>query len=296
MPTLVSSPRPDTTYLNVGHTGLNEASLPNWIVRHRLRAVYLIHDLIPLTHPQFCRDGEAQKHKLRMSNVLTSAAGVIGNSRATLDDLAAFARNQGLAMPPSVAAWLGAEDFPSNPQPKREGKPHYVVVGTIEGRKNHQLLLDVWRDIVTERGQDAPLLVIIGQRGWQAGRVFEQLDRRGELKGNVLELAACDDDDLAEWIAGARALLMPSFAEGFGLPVVEALQLGTPVIATDLPVYREIAGELPVYLDPTDKAAWKSAVESFAGRQQDGPMPKFDASTWEDHFRTVEAWLKTLGV
>ena len=106
--TLATSPRPGSIYLNVGHTGLNEPSLPEWIARHRFRAVYLIHDLIPLTHPQFCRDGEAEKHKLRMNNVLASAAGVIGNSQATVDDLADFADKQQHSMPPSVIAWLGA--------------------------------------------------------------------------------------------------------------------------------------------------------------------------------------------
>ena len=294
--TVKTSPRLGCLYLNVGHTGLNEPSLPTWIARHRLRAVYLIHDLIPLTHPQLCRDGEAEKHKLRLNNVLASAAGVIGNSQATVDDLAGFAERQGHSMPPSVVAWLGAEDFPHDPRPKIGGKPHFVVVGTIEGRKNHQLLMDVWRDIVADRRQEAPLLVIIGQRGWQANEVFDQLDRPGELEGHVLELGSCDDDDLAGWIAGARALLMPSFAEGFGLPVMEALQLGTPVIATDLPVYREIAGDRPVYLGPTDKAGWKSAVESLAGGPQSKKMPDFRAPTWQDHFSTVEAWLKMLSV
>ena len=292
--TLTTSPRPSSIYFNVGHTGLNEPSLPGWIARHRLRAVYLIHDLIPLTHPQFCRDGEAEKHKLRMDNVLASAAGVIGNSQATVRELGKHAEKQGYSMPPSVVAWLGAEDFPHDPQPKSGGKPHFVVVGTIEGRKNHQLLLDVWRDIVADQGQEAPLLVIIGQRGWQAEDVFERLDRPGDLKGHVLELGTCNDDDLAEWIAGARALLMPSYAEGFGLPVMEALQLGTPVIATDLPVFREIAGDRPVYLDPTDKAGWKSAVESFAGAPRSGKAPDFRAPTWQEHFTTVEAWLKKL--
>lgn len=292
--TLVASPQPGSIYLNVGHTGLNEVSLPNWIARHGLRAVYFIHDLIPLTHPQFCRDGEGEKHELRMNNVLTSAAGVIGNSQATVDDLANFAEQQGHPMPPSVVAWLGAEDFPPDPKPRNAGKPHFVVVGTIEGRKNHQLLLDVWRDIVAERGEGAPLLVIIGQRGWQANEVFEQLDRPGELEGHVLELGRCNDEELAGWIAGARALLMPSFAEGFGLPVMEALQLGTPVIATDLPVYREIAGDRAVYLPPADKAGWKSAIESLTDSQQPEKNSDFRAPTWQDHFATVETWLKRL--
>ncbi len=291
-----NSPRPGAIYLNVGHTGLNEPSLPRWIERHRLRAVYLIHDLIPLTHPQFCRAGESEKHERRMSNVLASAAGVIGNSQVTIDEFAAFARERGKPMPPSVSAWLGGADLPLNSKPRHVSRPHFVVVGTIEGRKNHQLLLNVWRKIVAERGSDAPSLVIIGQRGWQADSVFDQLDRPGELEGHVLEFGACDDDELAGWIAGAEALLMPSFAEGFGLPVIEALQIGTPVIASDLPVYREIAGEGPTYLDPTDEAVWKRTIEAFSDRADRpiAPPPAFHAPTWQEHFEKVDGWLSTL--
>lgn len=283
-------------YLNVGHTGLNEASLPKWIARHRLRAVYLVHDLIPLTHPQFCRHGEAGKHRARMENVLTSAAGVIGNSQATLDDLADFARHRQLPMPPSIVAWINGSPRPSQQQPRTLSRPHFLAVGTIEGRKNHQLLLEVWRKLVADLGRDAPELLIVGRRGWRADHVFDQLDSLGELGGRVHELGACDDDELVGWMRGARALLMPSFAEGFGLPVVEALQLGTPVIASDLPVFREIASDLPLYLNASDAGGWERAVRAFIGDAQErsrqlARMQNYRAPDWTEHFSTVEHWL-----
>jgi glycosyltransferase involved in cell wall biosynthesis len=296
---LARRPRRGAIYLNVGHTGLNEASLPAWIARHRLRAVYLVHDLIPLTHPQFCRDGEAEKHRARMENVLTSAAGIIGNSRATLDDLAEFARDQQLAMPPSIAAWITGSAHPSEHQPRNHSRPHFIAVGTIEGRKNHQLLLDVWRKLVADLGQDTPDLLMVGRRGWKADHVFDQLDDLGELKGKVHELGACNDEELSDWMRGARALLMPSFAEGFGLPVVEALQVGTPVIASDLPVFREIAGDIPNYLDASDAQGWERLIRVFIGdsperSRQLTRMRNYRAPGWSDHFSTVERWLTSL--
>ena len=133
---LMRRPKPRAVYLNVGHTGLNEKTLPRWLARHQLRAVYLIHDLIPLTHPEFCRDGEAQKHRRRMVNVLASAAGAICNSKATLDDLWAFAAAEGLPRPPSIAAWISGNPIPFSGQPKTLSKPYFIAVGTIEGRKN----------------------------------------------------------------------------------------------------------------------------------------------------------------
>ena len=294
-----SQPRPGTIYLNVGHTGLNEPSLPSWIDRHGLRAVYLIHDLIPVTHPQFCREGEAEKHLRRMENVLASASGVIGNSQATLEELAAFALARGFRMPPSVAALISAGPAPSTVQPRNLSRPHFIAVGTIEGRKNHQLLLDIWRRLVAELGDQAPMLLLVGQRGWQAEGVFEQLDEPGDLQGHVQELRECGDAELAGWIAGARALLMPSFAEGFGLPIVEALRMGTPVIASDLPAFREIADDIPAYAEPTDLDRWEGLVRRFMADTPErvwqlAQMRDYVPPTWAQHFATVEAWLRSL--
>jgi glycosyltransferase involved in cell wall biosynthesis len=286
-------------YLNVGHTGLNERSLPSWIKRHQLRAVFLVHDLIPLTHPEYCRDGEAVKHRQRMYNVLESAAGVIANSQATLNDLSRFAKQMGLPMPMSVTAWISGAQFRTKLPPPNRG--HFVAVGTIEGRKNHQLLLNIWRKLVAEHGENAPTLVIIGQRGWQADRVFSQLDRLDSLQDYVVELGSCSDDELAAWMSTARALLMPSFVEGFGLPVFEALELGTPVIASDLAVYREIAGDIPTYIDPHNEGSWARTIEAFCEdsperNRQVAATAGFRAPTWRDHFRKVESWLQTLRV
>ena len=292
-------PRPDMIYLNIGHTGLNEQSLPAWIARNRIRAVYLVHDLIPLTHPEYCRAGEADKHALRMGNALASATGIIGNSQATLTELAAFGHARGMAMPPSVAAWLGGAALPPDIRPPVLPGPYFVTVGTIEGRKNHLLLLQVWQRLVAALGPTAPTLLVIGQRGWEADDTMELLDRLARHDGQVRELGRCDDDALAGWIAGARALLMPSFAEGFGLPVIEALALGTPVIASDLPVFREIAGNIPTYLDPLDEPGWERAVRAFVGEDPDrlrqlALMQGYRAPEWAGHFETVEAWLQSL--
>jgi hypothetical protein len=89
-------------YLNVGHTGLDKDGFQRWVRTADVRPVYLVHDLIPITHPEFCRPGEQDKHRQRMRTVLTTAAGVIGNSQATLDELTAFARTEALPSPPAL--------------------------------------------------------------------------------------------------------------------------------------------------------------------------------------------------
>lgn len=287
------------TYLNIGHTGLDAPGLADWLAEQEWKPVFLVHDLIPISHPEFCRPGEAGRHQQRMRTVLASAAGVIANSGATRDALSEFARREGQPDLPCQVAWLASPDqLPAAAMPP-PGRPTFVMVGTIEGRKNHLLLLHLWEKLVKELGPATPKLVLIGQRGWEADEVFALLDRSPRLKGYVRELGRCDDATMFGWLDQARALLMPSFVEGFGIPVIEALQRGVPVIASDLPVFREIAGDIPHYLDPLDGQGWEAAIRAYCGDAPDrsrqlAAMPTFRAPNWKDHFAKVDGWLATL--
>jgi glycosyltransferase involved in cell wall biosynthesis len=296
---LLRRPGTGSTYLNVGHTGLNDEGLVQWIAARQLKAVYLIHDLIPITHPETCRPGESERHRERMRNALRSASGLIGNSQATLDELALFASREGLAMPPSLVAWIAGHAPRSRPLRRAAPSPFFIVLGTIEGRKNHGLLLAAWDRLVAEDGTAAPRLVIVGGRGWQADDVVRRLDDLGMLAPFVEERAECTDQELTGLIADATALLMPSRAEGYGLPLIEALALGTPVIAADLPVYREVVGSLPTYRRPDDVDGWVDAIRSFLrdgteGQRQAERLTRFRAPDWPAHFAKVMPWLHSL--
>lgn len=287
-------------YLNIGHTGLDSGGFRQWVDRSHVRPIYLVHDLIPITHPEFCRAGEAERHRERMRTMLTTAAGIIGNSQATLDELSFFANAARLPKPPMLASWLGVDPLPPPEARRPSERPTFVVLGTIEGRKNHLMLLRIWSRLVQRLGNDAPRLLIIGQRGWEADEVFATLDRNAQHGGHVRELNDCSDQDLAHHLASARALLFPSLAEGFGLPLVEALSFGVPVIASELPAFREIAGNGPDYLDPRDEAAWEAAIMDYAQADSGARAAQlkrikgFRAPGWNDHFKAVEEWLSTL--
>jgi glycosyltransferase involved in cell wall biosynthesis len=288
-------------YFNLGHSGLHRVGLAPWLERTHQRPVYLVHDLIPLTHPEYCRVGEGRRHRARMEMLLRSGAGVVTNSQTTLDELCEFARQRSVACPPAVAAPLGPADLQFNPElapPLR--KPYFVMLGTIEPRKNHFLLLHLWRQLVAETGEQTPHLVIIGQRGWECENVVDLLERCGVLRGFVHELSGCSDTELAQYLGHAQALLFPSFAEGYGMPLIEALALGTPAIASALPAFREAAGDVPEYLDPLDGPAWARAVRDYAApasARRDAQLQRlatFRPPTWEGHFRRVEALLESL--
>jgi glycosyltransferase involved in cell wall biosynthesis len=280
---------------------LDSPGFREWTAQAEVRAAYLVHDLIPITHPQFCRAGEAIRHRERMRTVLTTAAGVIGNSQATLDELTAFAATEALPQPPAVAAWLGLDPFPLPRQLPAPDRPVFVALSTIEARKNHLMLLQIWSRLIDRMGNLAPRLLIIGQRGWEADKVFELLDHDEKLRGHVIELNRCSDQELAAHLASARALLFPSLAEGYGLPLIEALALGTPVIASNLPVFREIGGDIPEYLEPLDSSGWEKAIldylrpESATREAQVQRMGGFQPPSWSRHFEIVERWLSSLG-
>jgi glycosyltransferase involved in cell wall biosynthesis len=287
-------------YLNVGHTGLDEAALPGWIARNRIKAIYLVHDLIPITHPEFCRDGEDEKHRRRMRNVLASATGVIGNSHATLADLRRFAGEFGVAVPSHVAAWIAGQNAPIDAAAAPAiRQPYFLVLGTIEERKNHILLLRIWCGLVASLGDGAPRLVVVGQRGWKAEAALGLLAEKGALADHVVEFGHCRDDELARLIRHARALLIPSLAEGFGLPLIEALQLGTPVLANRLPAFEEIAAGIPTFVDAADERAWERHIVDFMTDcperlRQLAAMGGYSPPNWQAHFAKIERWLDGL--
>ena len=291
----------DRLYLNVGHTALQKPGYVEWTRTAGVRPIYMIHDLIPITHPEYCRAGEAERHALRVGNMLASAAGIIANSQATLDSLAAFAKDVSMPTPATIAAPLGTnlkhggDDAATTPE-----RATFVMLGTIEARKNHLLLLQIWARLVREHGDRAPRLLVIGQRGWECEQVFGLLDRSELLRGAVVEIGGCSDAELDGHLRGARALLFPTLVEGYGLPLIEALALGTPVIASDLPVFHEVGQQVPDFIDPLDGPAWHLAVLDYA--RTDSPMRQiqlarlahFRTPRWIDHFARVDAWLGSL--
>jgi glycosyltransferase involved in cell wall biosynthesis len=257
--------------------------------------VCLIHDVIPIEFPEYALPGQNEKHRKRIDTAAALADAVIVNSTVTRQGFAPYLARAGRA-PPVVVAPFGVDlpaASPAGPRPVKP--PYFVCVGTIEARKNHLLLLNLWRQLAEALGDAAPRLVLIGQRGWETENAIDMLERCPALRGVVFERANVPDDEAARLVKGAQALLLPSFAEGFGFPMVEALALGVPVLCSDLAALRENGGDVPEYLDPLDGVGWRGAVIDYAlpasprRAAQLGRLSGWRAPSWQDHFAAVEA-------
>ena len=281
-------------YLLVSHHHLER-----WRAIARLKAdtgarfVCFIHDLIPLDDPGYTRPSQTRRHRRRIATTAALADAVIVNSQATR---AALLRHLGgeRSIPVAVAP-LGI-DLVDLPPAQPAEPPYFICLGTVEARKNHGLLLDLWGRLAAERGERTPRLVLVGQRGWGSEVVARRL-AEGPLA--IAEQQDMPDRHAARLLHGARALLLPSFAEGFGLPVAEALALGVPVICSALSALHETGGAVPEYLDPADAGAWHEAIvdyltDSPRRQAQLARLAAWQPPRWDDHFAIVDQVISDL--
>lgn len=276
-------------YVNVGHTGLDRTGALERLTGEGVRPVIFIHDLIPITHPEYCRPGEAGRHAARLRAALRLGRGLIVNSAATAESLSAFAARLAAAVPPVRVAHLGLEPtFAEGPGWTPTDRPFFVHVGTLEGRKNLAFLLNLWRRWAETHGPAAPQLLLAGREGWEHEAVMALIQRSPPLQGLVHSAADLPDRVLAHLIASSHGLLAPSMAEGFDLPVAEALALGVPVIASDIPAHRELAPDA-TRIDPLDGPAWIAAIAAASERRLKPAPPRF--RPWSAHFAEVADWL-----
>ncbi|MFK7942444.1 MAG: glycosyltransferase, partial [Paracoccaceae bacterium] len=260
--------------------------------------VVLLHDVIQLDHPDYARPDTVPKFCSKF-DVALGAEALIANSEETGARIAHHAAG---AMPFTRVLHLGIETPSVSPPVSHAGPAIFTALGTIEPRKNHLMLLQLWRQLSSELGDEAPHLHIVGRRGWANSEVFGILDADPMMGQTVHYEGSLDDAATRALLLRSRALLFPSLAEGFGLPLGEALAMGVPVLASDLPALRELGGDVPEWLPPSDQNAWRSAITDFADQTsalraaQLVRLGDWQAPCWDVHFRGVENLLETIMV
>ena len=276
-------------YLNVGHTNLDRALLANL---DGLRRVVMIHDTIPLDHPEYTRAGQSAKFRTRFMTALSLADQIVAISDATAAQIALWRGRLGITRRvPITTVHIGTVLTPAEPAAIPAdldlSRPFFLTLGTIEPRKNHALLLDVWDRLAQHRPMPGlPQLFILGRRGWNNEQVFTRLDRL-PAKGAVTERADISDGAVAALLDRCHGLLMPSLAEGFGLPLTEAAGRGVPVLCTPLRAAREILGDYATYLPPDAPDAWVAEVTRLASSEAIR-MNNIEIPTWGNHFSLMD--------
>ena len=264
---------PKTPVLSVGHT-----NLASTLLRDR-KSVVMVHDMIPLDHPNFTRPAPLARFEARMRAVSGHAAHVICPSHYSASRAAHWFDLWG-NRPQMHVIPLG---LPEPSLSQRSIEPDlFVAVGTVEPRKGYDLLLDIWA-----HGPPAGArLHVFGRKGWAE----EHLVARLRSTDGVTWSQGASDQTVAETQSRARALVFPSQVEGVGLPVGEALARGVPVLASDLPPLRELFGDGPGYLPFGDLSSWRAAIEQSVHCPAEAPKkpPRHD---WETHFSAVNALL-----
>ncbi|MCA3279984.1 MAG: glycosyltransferase family 4 protein [Roseomonas sp.] len=289
----------ESIYVLVSHA-LAERPRPIAAIKRKgVKFIPLVHDLIPVAYPEYTSPAGVRRHMRRIEAFAGLADGIIVNSQATADDLGPHLL-QNTQQLPRLCAPLGIDTPIPDPNYPAPAGAYFVCIGTIEPRKNHLLLLNTWRVFAERLGVEAPKLLLIGRRGWENENILDMLDRCPAMIGLVREYKGLPDKAVASLLQGARALLFPSFAEGYGLPLAEALALGVPAICSDLPALREVGGDAPEFLDPLDGLGWRRLILNYA--EPDSGMREaqlerigmWSRPSWEQHFALVDPWLRQI--
>lgn len=233
----------------------------------RIPQVTSVFDTQHLRHPEYFRPTHRLAWRVLVDVAIARSRRVACPSAATRADLAALRPRHASKyrhVPLGVEDdWL--EDSRADEAADWRGRfglpdRFAVCVGTTHPHKGHATLLRAWRGLL-DAGTSPPPLVLTGVTGF-ADAAVRELAHRLELGALVRHLGWIARDDLRGLLGSADVALVPSRFEGFGLPLLEAMALGTPTVASDLPVFREVGEELVTWVPTDDEGAWVGAIRT----------------------------------
>jgi glycosyltransferase involved in cell wall biosynthesis len=231
----------------------------------RTPSVFTVHDLAFLVHPETHLRSNRLYLAAMLPRYVAAATLVVADSEATRRDvLARFrvapdkVRVVPLGVEPAFAPVALAEARALVARRHGLTAPYLLSVGTLEPRKNLRGLVAAYRALL-QRHSDLPLLAIAGAEGWLYGDLYRLVQREG-LAGRVRFLGRVADADLPALYSAAAAFVYPSLYEGFGLPPLEALACGTPVVCSNRSSLPEVVGDAALLVDPTDAGALAGAL------------------------------------
>lgn len=270
------------------------------------RVYYVVYDIIPLRYPHFSVAGITQAFDVWLRGVARCADGLICISEAVAQDVAAWLREQASGAPlPKISHFhLGADIERSTPTrglpadasvtlARIDAGTSFLMVGTVEPRKGHEEVLDGF-DQLWKAGLDVNL-VIVGKQGWKIDRFAQQIRRHREYGNHLFWLEGVSDEYLEAIYRASTCLIAASQCEGFGLPLIEAAQHKLPIIARDIPVFREVAAEHAFYFEGKTPDALSKAITKWLDLYAEGKHPRSDELPWISWMQSSKQLLEILG-
>lgn len=270
---------------------------PGFYLRLRQRGLVLcplVHDVLPITHPEHYESPWREQFKRWVFEVLSNSDHIYYVSEATRREVALLNAREFHRELAAGTVLLHGSDLsagrqgPAQPPPQvraiLEGEPYFLMVGSIEPKKNHLKVVAEFERLWSQRARAN--LVIVGRPGWKDEAIRQALASNPFLHASLLWLEGLDDGALELLYRRATAVIQASEAEGFGLPIIEALALGTPVLANDIPVFREVAGGHAVFFDIHREGDLGEKVEQqLHGAPR--PVVGFSWPTWSERARAL---------
>jgi glycosyltransferase involved in cell wall biosynthesis len=273
-----------------------------------VRIAFVVYDLLPVRMPQHFKDDVCTEFA-NWLQAISRYERLICISCTVADELRAYLNNPPPAnglMPDIGWFHLGADlesattkaHQPGNDNSMLEGlvlsRPSFLMVGTIEPRKGHALALDAF-DRFWSEGGDATL-VIAGKQGWKVDALCARLRKHPESGKRLIWLDKATDAQLQQLYSNCSCLIAASEGEGFGLPLIEAARHDLPILARDIPVFREVAGEYAWYFDGSSPDNLRHALESWLVANRAGNVPRSGELRFLTWRESAAALLLSLGV
>jgi glycosyltransferase involved in cell wall biosynthesis len=241
--------------------------------RKGVRLIHVLYDMLAIRHPEWWVGPVGTVLERWAELVTMHSDGIVGISQAVTEDYKHWLFERGLPAPASLSWFhLGADvnnSLPSTGLPldasetlsAMRGQPCFLMVGTLEPRKGHRQALEAF-ELLWEEGIAAHL-VVVGKEGWGVDELIEKMRTHPHKDNRLFLLEGVSDEYLEAIYRNCTVLLAASEGEGFGLPLIEAARHGLPILARDLDVFREVAGNQATYFKGNDPLALADAIRMW---------------------------------
>ncbi len=261
-----------------------------------------IHDIIPLTEPFYCHETTVFWFLEYLGAHLTQADFVITSTQATISVietlLADILPDRLHAQVVRLGSGFMKKEITSDKLPVirkhimqvADGRKYVLMVGTLEPRKNHQFVLKAFEKSLFEDGIS---LVLAGRTGWNIDTFVAYVRSHEQLGRKLYFIEDASDEEIAFLYKNALLVAFSSYNEGFGLPIIEALESGTIVLASDIPVLREAGGEYCTYFSLDDSSGFAELVREYSTDQKKWndakeKLKQYQSCSWEDCARNMQ--------